>query len=154
MAGQSGSSQNAHDSTAVPHLKHFLDVVTCALMPFLLLLQRESHPSAAATPRAKYRVPPHRSHTFATIAQPFVETSGGHILARNFTRSRLPGVGAFGWESGGHPVQLARDIVVHLAEPQLSSLIPAVDDHRSVAVEDLDCLSFEVSQREVYGPGR
>jgi hypothetical protein len=27
IAGQSGWSQNAHVSTAVPHLKHFLDVV-------------------------------------------------------------------------------------------------------------------------------
>jgi hypothetical protein len=35
-AGQSGSSQKAHDSTAVPHLEHVLTLVVLSLIPFLL----------------------------------------------------------------------------------------------------------------------
>src|SRR6266851_66132 len=131
MAGQSGSSQNAHVSMAAPHLEHFLAVVVGTFIPSLL--QREQHPCAKASPPA--------------------------------ARPRVRGVGAFSAKSRGHPVELARHVVVHLAESQalepprgprghVSSCVPAVDDHRSRAVQDANSLGFKAPEWKAYRTGK
>jgi hypothetical protein len=77
----------------------------------------------------------------------------------------MRGICSFGGKPGGHPVQLAGHVVVHLAEAQalepprgsrrhVSSGIPAVDNHRSRAVEKANRLRFKAPEREADRVGK
>jgi hypothetical protein len=62
-------------------------------------------------------VPAHAADSLTDVTQPFIELGGGHILARNVSGTRVLGVGSLNRKPGGHPIQLACHVVVHVAEP-------------------------------------
>src|SRR5262249_23280231 len=89
-------------------------------------------------------------------------TRGG-VLAGEIGRAQALGVGPLSGKPGGHPVQLARHVVIDVAEPKalepprgsrrhVSSSVPTVDDDLARAVEQVRRPLLDMPQRKVESP--
>src|SRR6266852_2717949 len=80
------------------------------------------------------------------VPELLLQAARGYVLARDVAGARMLRIRAFGRKTGRHPVVLAVDVVVDVAESErlepprgsgrhVSSRIPAVHDHWSAAIE-------------------
>src|SRR5207245_10490258 len=90
-----------------------------------------------------------------------IERAGDDILAGEGQRGRPGGCGALHRQAVGHPIDLAERVVVdleaELLEPgggsrtHVARRIPAVDDHRALAVQPRRALRVELLERQTNG---
>lgn len=103
-------------------------------------------------------VPAGRSGKVAHVTDSIRQGTDGNVLSRRLAGAGMVGVRTFGRKAGCHPIQLSRPVLVNLAKPptfeprrgswsQISTGVPAVDNHRLAGVEGARVL-FETPQRK------
>ena len=108
--------------------------------------------------------PSRRSRALGHLPHPIVKAAGRDVAASYIAGPGVRGVGTFGWEPGGHPVEFAIHVVVHAVESealepprgpwaQVSGRVPAVDDDRPAGIQHGSGLGLQLPKRKTYGPG-